>query len=152
MQRGTDAARRRRPTADGLEQRWGANFVGHFWLAHLLLGALDAGGPSRLVFLSSLEEQGGAIPWDDPLGLHAPPRADWYASSKLANLMVGLEMGRRLRGTNVDVFAVHPGIAQTDIFHRFERHPGGVAVPPGHGRGGGAVGLPRGAAGGVCRC
>jgi len=112
-------------TADGMEQRWGANFVGHFYLAHLLLGKLGGNTPSRIVFQSSLEEQTGAIPWDDPLGMNPPPGADWYATSKLGNLMAGLEMARRLQGTALDVFVCHPGVAQTDIFHKYERHPAG---------------------------
>lgn len=111
----------------GLEQRYGTNFVGHFYLCHLLLGRLGQNVPSRLVFLSSVEEQYGRIPWDDPLALNPPPKADWYSTSKLANLMTGLEMARRLQGTQLDVFVVHPGIAQTDIFHRFsvQKHPAG---------------------------
>ncbi|KAG7674668.1 hypothetical protein Ndes2437B_g00937 [Nannochloris sp. 'desiccata'] len=112
-------------TADGMEQRWGTNFVGHFYLAHLLLGKLGENTPSRIVFQSSLEEQAGSIPWEDPLGMNPPPGADWYASSKLGNLMAGLEMARRLQGTSLDVFVVHPGVAQTDIFHKYERHPVG---------------------------
>jgi NAD(P)-dependent dehydrogenase (short-subunit alcohol dehydrogenase family) len=111
--------------ADGMEQRWGTNFVGHFYLAHLLLNKLGQHTPSRIVFQSSMEEQMGTIPWDDPLGMNPPPGADWYSSSKLANLMAGLEMARRLQGTQLDVFVVHPGVAQTDIFHKYERHPAG---------------------------
>ena len=113
-------------THNGFEQRWGTNFIGHVYLAHLLLDHLAKSSPAaRIVFMTSVEEANGWIPWDDPLGQHSPPGADWYASSKLANLMIGLEMGRRLHGTGVDVFVVHPGISQTGIFHKFDlkKHP-----------------------------
>ena len=114
-------------TYDGMEESYGTNFVGHFYLAHLLLGRLGQHVPSRLVFMSSIEEQNGKIPWEDPLALNPPPKSDFYSTSKLANLMVGLEMARRLHGTQLDVFVVHPGIAQTDIFHRFsvKKYPAG---------------------------
>lgn len=108
-------------TTDGMEQRWGVNYVGHFYLSHLLLDVLAKSNPSRIVWLSSIEEQWGKIQWNDPLGLEAPASADWYSTSKLANYMIAMEMGRRLKGTGIDVFATHPGASQTDLFRKYTR-------------------------------
>lgn len=99
----------------------GANYVGHFLLIHLLLERLAASTRSRIVLLSSIQEELGWIPWDDPLALHAPSGSDYYAPSKLASLMLGLELARRLEGTGIDVFVAHPGIAQTDLFRKMTR-------------------------------
>ena len=41
-------------TADGIESQFGTNHVGHFVLSVLLLPALKASAPSRVVTLSSL--------------------------------------------------------------------------------------------------
>eukprot|EP00879_Flechtneria_rotunda_P031642 GHRR01034587.1.p1 GENE.GHRR01034587.1~~GHRR01034587.1.p1 ORF type:complete len:135 (+),score=38.81 GHRR01034587.1:339-743(+) len=46
------------------------------------------------------------------------PDSDWwqYSRTKLANLMTGKEMGRRLQGTDVEVFVAHPGITKTEHY------------------------------------
>ena len=46
-----------------------------------------------------------------------------YAESKVKLLMLTAELQRRLRasGSNTDVFSVHPGVAQTDIFPKSDK-------------------------------
>ena len=53
-------------TADGFEMQFGTNHVGHFLLTCLLVPALLAGAPSRVVNLSSGGHMGSDIVWDDP--------------------------------------------------------------------------------------
>jgi NAD(P)-dependent dehydrogenase (short-subunit alcohol dehydrogenase family) len=39
-----------------------------------------------------------------------------YAVSKLANVWFSAELGRRLAGTGVNTYAVHPGVVASDIW------------------------------------
>ena len=39
-----------------------------------------------------------------------------YSQSKLANLLFARELSRRLSGTGVTVYAVHPGVVRTPIW------------------------------------
>src|SRR5690606_6805960 len=41
-----------------------------------------------------------------------------YAVSKLANVLFTKELARRLEGTGVTVYAIHPGQVATNIWHR----------------------------------
>lgn len=53
---------------------------------------------------------------------YSPVRA--YARSKLANILFTLELAKKLEGTKVNVYAVHPGIVKTDAQRYWkEAHP-----------------------------
>jgi len=39
-----------------------------------------------------------------------------YSQSKLANVMFTRELAKRLKGTDVTVTALHPGVVDTEIF------------------------------------
>src|SRR5436190_13013230 len=53
-------------TAEGFELQFGTSHLGHFLLTCLLVPALVAGAPSRVVKLSSGGHVGSDIVWDDP--------------------------------------------------------------------------------------
>ena len=69
-----------------------------------------------------------------------------YAESKVKLFMLTAELQRRLRasGSSTDVFSVHPGVAQTDIFPKSDTEKLGAnvlaagAVAVGQSPGGGA--------------
>lgn len=107
----------RRETAEGFEEMFGVNHLGHFLLTELLGERLVAGAPARVVVLSSVAHR---------LAVTGLNRADLqstqsfegftvYAQSKLANVLFALELARRLDGTGVTVNAVHPGIVNSDF-------------------------------------
>lgn len=105
----------RRETAEGFEEMFGVNHLGHFLLTDLLRERLVASAPARVVVLSSVAHR---------LAVTGLNRADlqgtqWfegftnYAQSKLANAQFALELARRLDGTGVTVNAVHPGLVNS---------------------------------------
>jgi NAD(P)-dependent dehydrogenase (short-subunit alcohol dehydrogenase family) len=105
-------------TADGFETQFGTNHIGHFVLTNLLVPALVAGAPSRVVVLSSAAHQLGGVLWDDINFERAPyDRAKAYAQAKTANMLFAVELDRRLRSRGVPVFGVHPGVINTNL-HR----------------------------------
>ena len=108
-------------TQDGFETQFGVNHLGHFLLTNLLMDALKAGAPSRVINLSSFFHEfamgrKGEIHFDD-LNYERRPFDTWeaYAQSKLANLLHARELGRRLAGAGVTTASVNPGFVRTNL-------------------------------------
>ncbi|XP_046443813.1 retinol dehydrogenase 12-like [Daphnia pulex] len=102
-------------TDDGFEMQFGVNHLGSFLWTLLLIDNIKQAAPSRIVNLSSLAHTRGKIYFDDLMLAknYTPVRA--YCQSKLANVLFTQELARRLEGTGVSVFAVHPGAVQTEL-------------------------------------
>ena len=107
----------RSETADGFETQFGVNVLGHFALAGRLLPRLLATNGSRTVWLSSMAAWPGKIRFSDLQGSTSYGRWSAYNQSKLADLMLGLEMNRRLQlaGTASLALAAHPGLSNTEL-------------------------------------
>jgi retinol dehydrogenase 12 len=131
---------RRRESADGVEMTMALNHLAPFLLTGLLLDALKAGAPARVVNVSSrAHEDVPGLDLDD-LQARAHAHAFWgyggskfagllytlfaptrhpgflqYARSKLANLLFTYELARRLEGTGVTANALHPGFVATNF-------------------------------------
>lgn len=107
-------------TADGFELQFGINHLGHFLLTSLLRDRLAASAPSRIVTVASRAHRGAAgIDWERVRG---PTRSfsggPEYSTSKLANVLFSAELARRLAGTGVTTYSLHPGVVATDIWRR----------------------------------
>ena len=107
-------------TADGFETTFGVNHLGHFLLTHLLLDTLRASAPARIVNVSSHSHYRARTIDFDAL---RRPTASYtgipeYEVSKLANVLFTAELARRLEGTGVTAYAVHPGVIASDIWKR----------------------------------
>lgn len=85
-------------TVDGFESQMGANYFGHFLLTALLLDLMPNTSESRVVSLSSNAHRLGAgkINFDDLQSKQNYSKTGAYAQSKLACLMFGNELQRRL--------------------------------------------------------
>ncbi|XP_028815201.1 retinol dehydrogenase 12-like [Denticeps clupeoides] len=102
-------------TEDGFETHFGVNYLGHFLLTNCLLDLVKRSAPSRIINVSSLAHERGHIYFDD-INLDkdfTPQKA--YSQSKLANVLFSRELSRRLQGTRVSVFCLHPGIVHTEL-------------------------------------
>jgi NAD(P)-dependent dehydrogenase (short-subunit alcohol dehydrogenase family) len=105
-----------RLSPQGVESQFATNFLGHFALTGLLLPHLRGG--ARVVNVSSaLYLRAKALPLDDPAARQAYSPFGAYNASKLANLLFGLELERRLRasGRPIHSFVAHPGVAGTPM-------------------------------------
>lgn len=125
---GVMALPRRTLTADGFEMQFGTNVLGHFALTGLLWPAIERAesGPGeapRIVTIASIAHKRTHLNLDDLQSerSYSPMRA--YQQSKLANLMLALQMSRRLRakGSSIRSVAAHPGVASTALFRTDER-------------------------------
>jgi NAD(P)-dependent dehydrogenase (short-subunit alcohol dehydrogenase family) len=120
---GVMAPLQRRETADGFELQFGTNVLGHFALTALLMPALEraaseAAARPRVVTIASIAHKTGRIDFDDLQATRRYRPMVTYRQSKLADLMLALELDRRLRarGSRVMSVAAHPGVANTNLF------------------------------------
>lgn len=105
-------------TASGFELAFGVNHMGHFLLTQLLLERLRASAPARIVTVASrAHTRTDGIDWD---ALRQPTRTRTaiheYAVSKLANVWFSAELGRRMAGSGVTTYALHPGVVASDVW------------------------------------
>ena len=111
----------RRTSADGFELQLATNHLGHFALTGLLLPALRtgsiAGGPARVVTLSSSLHRSGRMRGDDLMLEHDYRPWSAYSQSKLANLLFTAELARRAEAAGGPLLslAAHPGYAATNL-------------------------------------
>jgi retinol dehydrogenase 12 len=115
-------AGRRGLTSDGFELMFGVNHLGHFALTTALLGCLaeSAGSGARVVNVSSdahFQAKGidFALVRRRTRSITGMPE---YAVSKLCNVLFSRELARRLAGTGVTSYALHPGVVASDIWRR----------------------------------
>lgn len=110
-------------TKSGFEITFGVCHLGHFLLTRLLLDRLKSSKPSRIVVVSSkLHRRVRGIDFD---ALQQPTSSVGglreYAVAKLANLLFARELARRLQGSGVTSYAIHPGIVATNVWRSMPR-------------------------------
>lgn len=107
----------RRTTPQGFETQFGTNHLGHFALTGLLLPSLLWRPGSRIVTIASIAHKGGVLNFDDLNAERTYHPRKAYQQSKLANVVFGIELDRRLRAksSNTASIIAHPGVAVTNI-------------------------------------
>ncbi|CAH0407412.1 unnamed protein product [Chilo suppressalis] len=103
-------------TEDGLLLDMQANHFGPFLLTSLLLPLLKSSAPSRIINLSSDAHTRGKVNLDD-LNMEKEKYSSLqsYCNTKLCNVLMTSELAKRLAGTGVTTYSVHPGGVLTDI-------------------------------------
>jgi len=116
----------RAESVDGYEMQFATNHLGHFLLTGLMLPRLLQSPGSRVVAVSSIAARNGAIDFGDLMGEKQYDTWKAYNQSKLANLMFGLELQRRLAlyGAATSAVVAHPGASTTNLFST----PGGGLI------------------------
>src|SRR5258708_7113262 len=101
----------------GFELAFGVNHMGHFLLTSLLLGRIRESAPARVVTVASEAHRGArGFVWDDlRKPTHSATGFAEYAVSKLANVLFSAELARRLEGSGVHTYALHPGGVPSEI-------------------------------------
>ncbi|XP_043986823.1 dehydrogenase/reductase SDR family member 13-like [Gambusia affinis] len=109
-------------TEDGFGLMFGVNHLGHFLLTNLLLDRLKECGPSRVVNVSSAAHNWGRVDFDclnthRDLGVGTSGLDCFrvYGDSKLCNVLFTHELAKRLKGTKVTCYSLHPGAIQTEL-------------------------------------
>ncbi|XP_051801772.1 dehydrogenase/reductase SDR family member 13-like isoform X3 [Acanthochromis polyacanthus] len=110
-------------TEDGFGMILSVNHLGPFLLTLLLLDRLKASGPSRVVNVSSIGHKQGRMDFncltthkDLGLGSSYFQVHRKYCHSKLCNVLFTYELAKRLQGSDVTCYSLHPGAIMTEIF------------------------------------
>lgn len=105
-------------TTSGFEVAFGVNHVGHALLVRLLQDRLVESAPARVVMVASKAHyKAKGIDYDairKPTA-HATGLAE-YEVSKLANVLFAKALAKRLEGTGVTTYSLHPGVIASDIW------------------------------------
>jgi NAD(P)-dependent dehydrogenase (short-subunit alcohol dehydrogenase family) len=128
---GVMALPERRLTPDGFELQLGTNHFGHFALTGLLLPAIlqpDAPVPPRIITVSSIAHRGATMDFDNLNWEHDYKPWPAYRRTKLANLLFGFELHRRLQRAHSHTMSivVHPGVSNTNLFAAGPGSAGGL--------------------------
>ena len=105
-------------TEDGLELHFAVNYLGHFYLVHLLRSLLVASGEGRVVVVSSILLKEGQVDTHQlgrpGLARHTPGRTPpAYSDSKLLLALFSRELQRR--EPRLVVLTVSPGWCRTSL-------------------------------------
>uniref|UniRef100_A0A672QZZ8 Dehydrogenase/reductase (SDR family) member 13 like 1 n=1 Tax=Sinocyclocheilus grahami TaxID=75366 RepID=A0A672QZZ8_SINGR len=109
-------------TEDGIGMILGVNHIGSFLLTNLLLERLKECAPSRVVNVSSCGHDMGTIDFDCinthkklALGSSDAELFRAYTHSKLCNVLFTHELAKRLEGTSVTCYSLHPGSVRSEL-------------------------------------
>ena len=105
-------------TKSGFELAFGTNHLGHFLLTQMLLDRIKSSGPARIVTVASrAHTRVSGIDWE---ALQKPTKTmaglPEYGVSKLANVLFSAELSRRLAGSGVTTYSLHPGVVASDVW------------------------------------
>ncbi|CAH1760046.1 14592_t:CDS:2 [Entrophospora sp. SA101] len=119
-------------TVDGIQDQFGTNHVGHFYLTKLLLPTIEASAPSRIVNVSSTAHKytpKGGIEFDKLNDPDAQTPMERYGVSKLSNILFTVELNKRLEGKQVYANSLHPGVIKTELTRGLVDNWGRWVVP-----------------------
>jgi NAD(P)-dependent dehydrogenase (short-subunit alcohol dehydrogenase family) len=105
---------KREVTADGFEKTFATNYLSHFLLTHLLLGALKAGAPSRVINVAT-KTMGLKIDFDNLMLDKGYSILKAVGPTKLALILFTQKLAAELEGSGVTVNALHPGLVKTEL-------------------------------------
>jgi NAD(P)-dependent dehydrogenase (short-subunit alcohol dehydrogenase family) len=96
----------RQVSADGHELRFAVNYLAGYLLTRLLLPTLARGAPARIVNVTSVGQY--PLDFDNLMLTRAYSGMRAYAQSKLAQVMLTLDLAAELRDKGVTVNCLHP--------------------------------------------
>lgn len=105
-------------TKQGFELAFGVCHMGHFLLTQLLLDRIKSSAPARIVVVASRgHTRVGGIDFA-AVRQRTASRTGFpeYCQAKLANVLFAAELGRRLQGTGVTTYSLHPGVVATEVW------------------------------------
>ncbi|MDX1668390.1 MAG: SDR family oxidoreductase, partial [Limnobacter sp.] len=110
-------------TKSGFETTFGVCHMGHFLLTDLLLPALKQSDEARIINVASMMHRLAKTidldkqtkPTQSATGLKE------YGVAKLANILFTRSLAKKLEGTSITSYSLHPGAVATDVYRQLPR-------------------------------
>jgi dehydrogenase/reductase SDR family protein 13 len=106
---------------DGFDLTYATNYIGPFLLTNLLLPLVKAAPQGRVVNVSSVgHTRVKQMDWSGLEPRTTPKRSAFpeYAVTKLMNILHAKALARRLAGTAVTTYSLHPGAVASNIWRK----------------------------------
>lgn len=102
-------------TIEGFERTWALNHLSGLLLTLELLPLLKGSAPARVLNVSSQMHRTGSLAPQTHAQVQRFSGTRAYSQAKLAQIMCGYVLSRRLVGSGVTVNALHPGVVPTGV-------------------------------------
>jgi len=113
-------------TDEGLERSFVLNYLSRYLLLRRLLPLLGKASAGRVVLVANAGRYRDTLDLDD-LQLRRGGRGLRVAGrSQFANDLLAVELAERVRGSEIEVTCVYPGLVATDVFRNARGLPGPV--------------------------
>jgi NAD(P)-dependent dehydrogenase (short-subunit alcohol dehydrogenase family) len=106
----------RKFSADGHEMHFAVNYLAHYLLTKELLPLIVASAPSRIINVSSGSQE--AIDFDDVMMTQKFTGGRGYAQSKLAQILMTIDMAPALEAKGVLTYSLHPATTMATTMAR----------------------------------
>jgi NAD(P)-dependent dehydrogenase (short-subunit alcohol dehydrogenase family) len=106
----------RKLSPDGYEMHFEINYLSHYLLTQRLLPLLVASAPARIINVSSGSQ--APIDFDDPMMEKGYNGGRGYAQSKLAQVMMTIDMAPALEKQNILTYSLHPATTMATTMAR----------------------------------
>ena len=101
----------------GIELTFKINHLAHFYLTYLLFDLIKKSEDRRIINVSSIAHENADDDLSDIMLEKDYSGYRSYANSKLYNILFTYALHRRIKNSNVKVFALHPGVISTKLLY-----------------------------------
>ncbi len=108
-------------TEDGYELQFAVNCLAQLLFTLELLPVLEAAAPSQVIFVTSMMHKFGKLDFDSFQGWAKYGGNASYSQSKLAMMLIAVELAQRLEHKQIAVNTLHPGAVNTGIFDNYPK-------------------------------
>jgi len=105
-------------TTDEYEMTFGVNHLAHFLLSNLLLDLLKTSTPSRIINVSSIAHTNCDFDLENLNSEKYFNSYNAYAISKAENILFTYRLAEDLKGTDVAINSLHPGVITTKLLQK----------------------------------
>jgi NAD(P)-dependent dehydrogenase (short-subunit alcohol dehydrogenase family) len=100
-----------RTTAEGIENQFGSNHIGHFLFTNLIMSKILASKRPTIVSVASDGHRFSGIRFEDPSFQGGKVYNPWdaYGQSKTANILFAYALAQKLGNRGLRAYSLHPG-------------------------------------------
>jgi len=109
--------KKRMTNEKGIELTFKINHLAHFYLTYLLFDLIKKSEDGRIINVSSIAHENADDDLSDIMLEKDYSGYRSYANSKLHNILFTYALHRRIKNSNVKVFALHPGVISTKLLY-----------------------------------